>query len=55
MKVECGKYPVMPAMGLGGFMREINACIAIKEYRISQKDSDQYSFNEQYIIMTGEY
>ena len=55
MKAECEKYPVMPAVGLGGFMREIDACIPIKEYRIFQKDSGQYSFNEQYKIMIGEY
>ena len=36
-------------------MKEIDACIAIKEGRIFQKDGGQYSFNEQYKIMTGEY
>lgn len=45
----------MSAMELGGFIKEINACIAIKEGRIFQKHSGQYSFNEQYKIMTGEY
>ena len=53
MKAECGKLPVMPVIGLGGFMKETNARITIKEGRIFQKDSGQYSFKEQYKIMTG--
>ena len=54
MKAECGKWPVMPAMGLGGSMKEIDARIAM-EGRIFQKDSGQYSFKGQHKIMTGEY
>lgn len=30
MKAECGKWPVISVMGLGGFMKEIDARTAME-------------------------